>query len=67
MGELRYIECSNCFKNIANKIYTEKYLYFFDLNINKEFEFIDKKELKQYFLELNKIIMYRMKKYIKNI
>ena len=63
--KLKYKEHSNCFRNIANKLYTNNHLYFFDLDINKEFEFVDKKELKQYFLEINEIIMNKMKKYFK--
>jgi hypothetical protein len=64
-NKIKYFERSNCFRNIANKLYTDRFLHIFDLNINKEFEFIEKRELKQYFLEINKIIISKMKKYIK--
>jgi hypothetical protein len=65
-----YIEYANCFEDIANKLNTKKYLYLFNLDINKEFEDIDKSILREYFLEINKNIITKLKtqfnKYIMN-
>jgi hypothetical protein len=60
-----YIEYVNCFEEIANKLCTEKNLYLFNLNINKEFQDVDKELLKNAFLEINEIIVDKAKLHIK--
>jgi len=57
----KYIEYVNCFEVIANKLCTEKDLHLFNLNINKEFEDVDKELLKNYFLKINEIIINKVK------
>jgi len=60
-GKNKYTEYVNCFEEIANKLCTEKDLYLFNLNINKEFKDVDKELLKNYFLEINEIIINKVK------
>jgi len=51
-GKNKYTEYVNCFEEIANKLCTEKDLYLFNLNINKEFKDVDKELLKNCFEEI---------------
>ena len=57
----QYTEYVNCFEEIANKLYTKKNLYLFNLDINKEFQDVDKELLKNVFLEINEIIVDKVK------
>lgn len=60
-------ECSRCFKFFSDNLDNDNELFLFDLNIRKEFEDIDKEQLKRIFLEIDKIIIDKLKEYfIKN-
>ena len=61
-----YVEYVDCFEKIAFRIGNNKYLKLFNLDINKEFENIDKNELKDFFLEINEYIIKKVKEHFKN-
>lgn len=65
-AKLKYVEYVDCFEKIAFGIGHKKYLKLFNLDINKEFENIDKNELKDFFLEINEYIIKKVKNHFKN-
>ena len=60
-AEHRYVEFVNCFKVLASKIGTVKFLRLFGMDVNEEFKDINKEELKQFFMEMNDYIIDKIK------
>lgn len=62
-AKLKYTEYVNCFDVLASKIYNDKYLSFFNVNIKNEFNDTKKEELKKLFLSINAEIIKKIKEY----